>query len=140
MREFSTAASRSTSGFKNAVDIEFKLDDHELTAHPATTGQVALLVQGGRERGIRSVTSLFEFFSDILDDDDWKIVHAKLRDGMDVELLNDIAMWLIGEWSGRPTTSPSASSATRNGTGSRSTVKRQAKAAPTTSRSRSTGS
>ena len=55
------------------------------------------------------------------------MVEDKLRDGMDVELLAEITNFLIGEWSGRPTTLSSVSSPTRNGTGPRSTVKRPAR-------------
>jgi hypothetical protein len=124
----------------NAVDIEFKLDETVLTAHAPTSGQVALFIQHGRTGGIASVTALFEFFSDVLNDKDWKIVESSLRDGMDVDLLSEIANWLIGEWSGRPTRLSSVSSPTGNGTGPRSTGKPQAKAVRTSSRSRSTAS
>jgi hypothetical protein len=137
MREFTTAASRGKAGVTNAVDIEFMLDDEVLMAHPPTSGQVALFIQHGRGGGISSITSLFEFFSDVLEDKDWKIVEDKLRDGMDVELLAEISNYLIGEWSGRPTKPSSASTPTRNGTGQKSTAKRPA-AMRTTSRSRST--
>ena len=112
MREFSTATRRNHVGVPNAVDIEFKLDDDVMTAHAPTSGQVALFIQHGRSGGISSVTSLFEFFSDILDDDDWRKIEVKMRDGMDVELLASISNYLIGEWSGRPTTLSSASSPT----------------------------
>lgn len=139
MREFSTAARRGRAGVPNAIDIEFKLDDATLTARAPTAGQVALFVQGGAGGGLRSIQSMFEFFSDVLDDDDWEIVHDKLRDGMDVELLAEISNYLIGEWSGRPTQPSPGSSPTPNGTGRRSTVKQPAKAR-TTSRSRSTAS
>jgi len=137
MREFTTAATRGKAGVTNPIEIEFKLDEDVLTAIPPTSGQVALFVQHGRSGGISSVTSLFEFFSDVLNDEDWKIVEDKLRDGMDVELLAEISSYLIGEWSGRPTKPSSVSSRTRNGTGPKSTVKRPA-VARTTSRSRST--
>jgi hypothetical protein len=140
MREFTTAATRGRAGVPNAIDIEFKLDDDVLTAHAPTSGQVALFVQHGRAGGIASVTSLFEFFSDVLDDPDWKKVEIKLRDGMDVDLLSEISTYLIGEWSGRPTRLSSVSSPTGNGTGPRSTVKRAPKAGQTSSRSRSTAS
>lgn len=139
MREFTTATTRGRAGVPNPVDIEFKLDDDVLIARAPTTGQIALFVQGGRGGGIRSIESLFEFFSDVLDDADWSKVEVKLRDGMDVDLLAEISNYLIGEWSGRPTTPRTASSRTRNGTGPRSTVKRQA-AVSTSSRSRSTAS
>jgi len=137
MKEFSTAANRGKAGVPNAIDIEFMLDEDLLTAHPPTSGQVALFIQHGRGGGISSVTSLFEFFSDVLGEDDWKKVEDKLRDGMDVELLANISNYLIGEWSGRPTNRSSASTPTRNGTGPKSTAKRPA-AVRTTSRSRST--
>ena len=140
MREFTTAATRGKAGVPNAVDIQFKLDDDELTAKAPTSGQVALFVQHSRSGGLTSVTGLFEFFSDILGDDDWKKVEEKLRDGMDVELLAEISTYLIGEWSGRPTRLSSVSSPTRNGTGQPSTAKPRAKAVRTTSGSRSTGS
>jgi len=139
MREFTTAATRGKPGVGNAVEIEFKLDDKVLTARPPTTGQVALFITHGRHGGIRSVESMFEFFSDILDDRDWALVEDKLRDGMDVELLAEISNYLIGEWAGRPTSPSSVSSPTPNGTGPRSTVKRPA-GGRTTSRSRSTAS
>ena len=106
MKEFTTAATRGKPGVGNPVPIEFKVDDDVLTARAPTTGQVALFISHGRGGGIASIESLFEFFSDILDDDDWKVMEGKLRDGMDVELLAEISNYLIGEWSGRPTSSP----------------------------------
>jgi hypothetical protein len=139
MREFTTAATRGKAGVPNPIDIEFKLDDDVLTAHAPTSGQVVLFVQHGRGGGISSVTSLFEFFSDILNDADWKLVEDKLRDGMDVDLLSEISTYLIGEWSGRPTKRSSDSSPTRNGTGRKSTVK-PPRAVRTTSASRSIAS
>ena len=139
MREFTTAATRGKAGVPNAIDIEFKLDDEVLVAHAPTSGQVALFVQHGRGGGLSSVTALFEFFSDVLDDADWLKIEEKLRDGMDVEILAEISSFLIGEWSGRPTKLSSVSSPTPNGTGRKSTAKRQA-AVLTTSGSRSTGS
>jgi len=140
LREFSTAATRGKAGVPNAIDIEFKLDDDVLTAHAPTSGQVVLFIQHGRSGGVASIEGLFAFFSDVLDDKDWKKVEEKLRDGMDVELLSEISNYLIGEWSGRPTRLSSVSSPTPNGTGPRSTAKQPAKVARTTSRSRSTGS
>lgn len=123
MKEFTTAATRGKPGVSNATDIEFKLDDDVLTAHAPTSGQIALFVQQARSGGLSSITGLFEFFSDVLSDADWKVIKEKLRDGMDVDLLSDISTYLIGEWSGRPTKQSSVSSPTPNGTGPRSTAK-----------------
>ena len=135
MREFTTAARRGKSGFPNAVDVPFKLDDVEMTAHPPTTGQVALYFQGGSAGGLRSIEALFDFFGAVLGDKDWAVVEDKLHEGIDIEVLTEISNYLIGEWSGRPIMPSSGSSRTPNGTGRKSTAKRRA-AGRTTSVSR----
>ena len=126
-----------TGGFKRGFDWEPYGNQHVLGARIYNDAPHAIYAELGRGGGISSVTSLFEFFSDVLGEDDWKKVEDKLRDGMDVELLANISNYLIGEWSGRPTNRSSASTPTRNGTGPKSTAKRPA-AVRTTSRSRST--
>lgn len=130
MREFEVAVGRA--GFTDSKDIPFKLGEDVLTAHCPTVGQLALFLQGGtRGRGIRTITSILEFFSDALNDKDWNIVHTHLRDGLDVNVLSEIATYLIGEWSGRPTKQSSGSGSTRKRTGRSSTVKQPAKASTT---------
>jgi hypothetical protein len=130
MREFEVAVGRSV--FNNDAEIEFKLGQHTLTAKCPTTGQLTLFLQGGTKGGLNSVQSLVEFFSDILSDRDWRIMENHLRDGMDIEVLSEINSYLIGEWSGRPIQLPSDSSPTPNGTGPKSTAKRDAKVPATT--------
>ena len=124
MREYEVAEGRAV--FNNHADIEFKLGDDVLTAKCPTTGQLSLFFRGGNRGGIRSIEALLEFFSDVLNDADWRKVENRLRDGMDIDLLSRISNDLIGEWSGRPTPLASASSSTPNGTGPKSTGKRSA--------------
>src|SRR5262245_50614589 len=124
MREFATAIGRA--GVAHAEDVQFKLGEDVLTAKAPTVGQLGLFFQNGREGGFRTVESLFCFMSDILDDADWRKVENHLRDGLDIAVINDIAVYLIGEWSGRPTPPSSDSSPTQNGTGRKSTGKRRA--------------
>ena len=129
MREFEVAAGKAA--FTNSSDIEFKLGDAVLTARAPTTGQLSLFFRRGNKGGLRSVESLIEFFSDVLDDRDWKTVEGLLRTGMELDVLAEISTFLIGEWSGRPTKPSSASTRSPNGTGLKSTVKRTARAAST---------
>ena len=134
MREYEVAIGRGV--FNNSDDITFKLGDHEITAHCPTASQLALFFRGGARGGMNSIASLIEFFSDVLDDADWRRIEGLLRDGLDMEVLSTISNDLIGEWSGRPIKPSSVSSPTRNGTGPKSTVKRSAKGRVTTSTSR----
>ena len=127
MREFEVAVGRAA--FNNSGDVQFKLGKDVLTAKAPTTGQLTLFFRGGQKGGLRSVESLMEFFSDLLDDKDWKIIENHLRDGMDLTVLSDISAYLVAEWSGRPTRPSSDSTPSPNGTGPKSTAKRSSKAA-----------
>ena len=138
MREFEVAIGRA--GVPVAETIKFKLGKDTLSAKPPTTGQLALFLRGGRELGFESISSLFEFMSDVLDDADWRKVEGHLRDGLDVNILSNIAAYLIGEWSGRPTVPSSNSSPTRSTTGRRSTAKQRSRVVKTSSSSPSTDS
>ena len=131
MREFEAAVGRAV--FNNDQSIQFKLGDDVLTAKSPTTSQLALFFRGGQKGGINSISALIEFFSDVLDDADWRKVETRLRDGMDIDVLNHISSYLIGEWSGRPIPLPSVSSPSPNGTGRKSTGKRSATVVSTTS-------
>lgn len=136
MKEFEVAI--GNAAIKDAKTIKFKLGKDTLTAQPATTGQLALFLRSGsRGTGFSSVTALMEFVSDILDDKDWARVEDHLRDGLDINVLSEIVNYLIGEWSGRPTTPSSGSSSTRTAIGRRSTAKPRS-TVKTSSRSPST--
>lgn len=124
MQEFKTAAGRVA--FNEGKDIVFTVDDREMTAHPPTTGQLALFM---RTDGVRATSSLLGFLSDVLEPIDWRWCEARLHGGVDVGVFAEIATWLIGEWAGRPTLPASDSSDTPSDTGDTSTAKRPAKAA-----------
>ena len=126
MQEFKTAAGRVA--FNEGKDITFTVDDREMTAHPPTTGQLALFM---RTDGVRAVPSLLGFLSDVLEPIDWRWCEARLHQGIDVGVFAEIATWLIGEWSGRPTMPASDSSPTPSDTGRKSTGKQLATAEAT---------
>lgn len=132
MKHFETAARRSAnSPVSNPVDITFMFDEHEMTAHPPSTGQVALFTARQLDGGIAGVRAMLDFLAQVLGDDDFKILEQALEEGLDILLINEILSYLIEEWSARPTSPSSASSTSRNGTGRRSTAKRAARASTT---------
>lgn len=124
MQEFKTAVGRVA--FNEGKNIEFTVDDRVMTAHPPTTGQLALFM---RTDGVRATSALLGFLSDVLEPIDWRWCEARLHGGVDVAVFAEIATWLIGEWAGRPMLPASDSSSTASDTGASSTEKPRAKAA-----------
>lgn len=127
-KQFGTAARRGQAAVPNAIDIafDFEVGTDEwktLTAHPPTSGQVALFLSQQGQGGVSTVTALFDFLAAVLDQADYDVIEAQLREGLDVGVITEIIEYLIEEWGARPTQRPSASSRSRNGTGRRSTVK-----------------
>jgi hypothetical protein len=125
MRQFNTAANRGKAAVPNAVDIQFQWDDAVLTAHPPSSGQLALLLSTmvDGQVNISAIAALFDFLNAVMDVDDFNIIRNDLQDGVDVGLVVELIEALIEEWAVRPTTPAIASSPSRRSTGSRSTVR-----------------
>lgn len=119
MREFEVAVGRAA--VNKADDISFKLDEDEMIAKAPTSGQLALFMRGGREGGMGSLQSLLDLMESVLRPADYKLVQRRLRQGMDMKIVSDVATYLIEEWSGRPIQVPSDSTQTPSGTGPEST-------------------
>lgn len=127
IKSFDTAARRGESGVNNPEPITFEIDGDELTAHPPSTGQLALFIATNADGGMKTIQGMFAFLETVLDDGDFDVIREKLREGVDLGLITDIIGYLMEEWSARPTKSSSASSKSRASTGKSSTVKRPAK-------------
>lgn len=128
MKQFTTAAKRGTAAVSNPVDITFEYEVREgefveMTAHPPTTGQLALFMSHGASGGVRSVQVLFEFLSTVLNDYSYAIIEDQLRDGLDIAVVSEMVQYLTGEWGARPTKSSPSSASSRRTNGRRSTVK-----------------
>jgi hypothetical protein len=124
IKNFDTSARRGGSQtVANAVDIVFAIDGEELTAHPPTTGQLALFMNRGGNGGMVSVNAVFDFLEAVLDEDDFFIIETKLAEGVELEMLVDVVTYLIETWSTRPTSRSKGSSPSRKTTGPRSTAK-----------------
>jgi hypothetical protein len=144
MKQFTTAARRGAGAVNNPVPITFEFEIREgefveMTAQPPTTGQLALFFAHQYDTGTGSVRALFDFIDSVLDDRDYKIIEDQLHDGLDVAVMIEMVQYLTEQWSARPTKRAPTSSASRQSTGKRSTVKPLA-AVSTSSNSNSTGS
>lgn len=129
VRHFDTAARTAKPAVKNAVPLEFTVDDRQMTAQPPTSGQLALFMTANRKGGVASIQALFTLLAHLLGDEDYAYLEEKLEEGMDVLLLTEMIQWMIEEWSGNDTKSSSASSASRKSTGRTSTAKPPTKVA-----------
>lgn len=119
MREFEVAVGRSA--FNSDGEVTFKLDEDELTAKPPTAGQLALFLRGGREGGMASLQSLLDLMESVLSREHYRLVQRRLKQGMEIGVVSQIAAYLVEEWSGRPILLPSGSTPMPNGTGEPST-------------------
>ena len=129
MKQFTTAARRGAAAVRNPVDVtfEFEIRDGEfveMTAHPPTTGQLALFMAHQIDTGTGAIRAMFSLLDAVLTPEDYRIVENQLHDGMDVAVVTEVISFLIEEWSARPTLSPSDSAPSRSTTGRRSTAKR----------------
>jgi hypothetical protein len=128
MKQFLTAAKRGAAAVSNPVDLTFEWEVTEgefveMTAHPPTTGQLALFMADQGKAGAAGVRALFEFLSTVLPDEHYDIIEGQLREGLDVAVVIEVIRYLTEEWSARPTKPSSVSSSSRNNTGRRSTVR-----------------
>ena len=128
MKNFETAARRGVPAVSNPVDIPFQIDGTDFTAHPPTSGQLALFILAQGQGGYSVIGAMFTFLESILDEDGVVAIREKLTDGVELSLITDIISYLIEEWSARPTKPSSASSGSRKVTGNTSTAKRVSRA------------
>lgn len=111
MKEFLTAATQADD---DDVPLLFKLDGRECKAYTPTDGQIAvtLAALGHQTNDMQKIAAVINFFVAVLDKDTHEWMEARLMDRDDplgVTEVQDVIMWLVEEWSGRPTPSPSAS-------------------------------
>lgn len=131
MKQFLTAARRGESTLPNPVDIPFEYEMREgemveITAHPPTSGQMALFLLSQSDGGVGLMRALFDFLAAVLDDKDYAVIEESLHQGVDVMVPIELVRYLIEEWSARPTPLPPASPPSPRNTGRRSTAKRPA--------------
>jgi len=113
MKEFITAATAVAEADENGAPapVEFKIDDHVATAYYPGDGQFAVLMAmtDSRTTMQEQIAGVLNFFDSVLDEHTQIVIRRRLldrTDPFDVFKVQDILMWLVSEWSGRPTKQP----------------------------------
>lgn len=125
MKEFTTAA--EVAAGEDEPDLVFVLDGEELRAYKPTEGQFALLMMAmGRHASQASqYAGVMEFFLAVLDEPSRRYVVDRMEKRDEViatKTIVEIMEWMVEEWGGRPTQSPSVSTSSRRNGGRKSTV------------------
>lgn len=128
MKAFSTAA-KAASHEKElpiSVPVTFEYDDRQVTAKAPTGPQLAVFLAAFSDTAVAqvSVTDSINFFHGRFGREDASYFKKRLLDPDDpfeFEEVVEILTFLLEEWSGRPTGSPSDSAPLRTATGSSST-------------------
>lgn len=124
MKEFTTAVSGAEQSDDDAM--EFNVDGTLCRAYRPSDGQLAFLMAstGRHSNSQEQIAGLINFFVAVLDDDSHNYVVNRLLDRKDpfgIEQVQAIMEWMVEEWSGRPTRSPSVSTTSPPTTGQSST-------------------
>lgn len=148
MKEFATAvrAVQEDEDYLEFVLVEEDEDGEAVRtvcrAYPPGDGQVAMMMAGmGRHTSNETrVAAIIDFLIGVLDEESHRYITDRLldrRDPFGLAEINEILHWLVEEWGGRPTKSPSDFSPSRKAVGQKST---RSTSKSTSSASRRTGS
>jgi hypothetical protein len=134
VKEFTTAVREVE---EDTSLMEFKVDGVDLKCFKPKDGQLAMLMAStGRHTSQHTkVAGIIDFFVEVMDEPSHHYIVDRLLDRQDpfgLEEVEQIMMWMIEEWTGRPTESPSVSTRSPQSAGQNST--------PTTSPSTSSDS
>jgi hypothetical protein len=125
MKEFITAARRVENEGED-VGYPFQIDGVDCIAYPPEPGQLAVLLAATSRHSSEQdkIAGMINFFVQVLDQPTHTWIVGRLLDRKDpfgLDQVEDIMEWLIEQWSGRPTPSPSVSTASPKNGGQRST-------------------
>jgi len=126
VKEFTTAINEAEKKDDDEADLEFKVDGELVRAYKPSDGQLAFLMAstGRHSSPEEQIAGIINFFVATLDDESHTFIVNKLlnrRDPFGIEQVQNIMEWMIEEWSGRPTKSPSGSTRSRQSGGRKST-------------------
>jgi len=125
VKEFTTAAEAAAG--EDEPDLVFTLDGEELRAYRPTEGQFALLMMamGRHASNTEQYAGILEFFVSVLDDESQRYVLNRMEargEMISTKTIVEIMEWMVEEWGGRPTRSPSVSTSSRRNGGRKSTA------------------
>jgi len=124
MREFTTAIEQHHPDDED-VPLLFKLDGHECKAYMPTDGQIAMTMAslGRHTSDMTKMAGVIDFFVAVLDEPSHQYVVDRLMDRDDplrLDKVEEVILWLMEEWSGRPTRPPSVSTQSQRSGGQKS--------------------
>lgn len=122
MKEFNTAVDEAVI---EEAPLEFMIDGQEVRAFRPTDGQMAMLMasMGRHTSEATRLAGIIDFFVTVMDDESHQYVVDRLlsrTDPLGLEQVTDVMMWMIEEWSGRPTPPPSGSTSSPESGGRKS--------------------
>jgi len=125
MKEFQTAVKAVTEPVEDTA-MQFSIDGRELVCYPPEPAQLAVLMAAvGRHASLQTkVAGVIDFFVEVMDEESHAYIRERLLDRTDpfgLEEVEEIMSWMIEEWSGRPTESPSVSTRSQRSGGRKST-------------------
>ena len=120
IKEFHTAAKQAAG--ESEDPLEFTIDGQTLRAFRPTEGQMALLMAAMSRHTAEStkIAGAIDFFVSIMDRDSYVYLADRLQsreNPIALDEITDVVKWIIEEWAGRPTPSPSASTPSPNSDG-----------------------
>lgn len=132
MKEFVTAARAVAASGEGAVgeELHAKVDGREITFNPPTEGQMAVLLaaSAGLMGDAEAAANIINFFFSLVSEEDSRYLRQKLfhtDDPFGMDEITQITMWMIEEWSARPTKSPSDYMPSQHPGGPKSTPRRR---------------
>ena len=126
MKEFITAIEEKPPHPDDLdVPLLFKLDGRECRAYKPNDGQLAMLMAslGRHSSDATKLAGVIDFFVTVMDDESHQHVVDRLLsrdDTFGLEQVTDIMMWMIEEWTGRPTQPLSVSTSSPGSGGQKS--------------------
>ena len=141
IKQFGDAARKSKDRGIEDDTLDVMILDRQVTLHSPGSGSLAYLAMSiaGAGNDLVQMGQVINFIMSIFGDDDARYVRGLLLDrdsGFDAEDIMELAIWIVEEWSDRPTKPSTGSSPSRRTTGARTTGATR-KVTSTPSRSRS---
>lgn len=127
MREFTTAvAEKQKAPEEQEKGYPFKVDGVALRCYKPNEAQLAIFLAstGRHSSDSQQIAGVINFFASILDRASYNYIENRLLDREDdfgLKEVQDIIEWMIEEWTGNPTQSPSVSTGTPQSSGDSST-------------------
>lgn len=134
IKSFTTAVDQvPDAAFEDAAPLEFDLDGETFTAYPPTGGQLAIVMasMGRHSDASEKIVGVIDFLDSILEEEGQARIRERLldrNDPFDLDNIEEILNYLVGEWSARPTKQPSDFRRSRSNTTKSSTGKRASRA------------